>query len=1000
MKNLTKNFNICNRLSKMNKIKLYIIWILTAFCLNTYISAEINFPPPTPIPELKFTNSFFPGAKYNPDIPTIEKLIGFSSGEKAASPEQIYCCLTNWNKSAPDKTILFKYADSYEGRPLFYIVISSQKNIQRIEEIKEKIKRLANPERLSPLEAEKLISDLPAIVWLGYTIHGTETEGSDAALAVIYHLIASQDDSIRELLENLVIIIDPVMNPDGRHRFVKMIEENRGSIPDIDSQDLIHTGYWPQGRGNHYLFDLNRDWLYCLHPETQGRVREFNKWNPVFFMDAHGMGAFDTHLFSPPREPRNPYFPQSRHYWHNIFASNLAKAFDKYRLLYYTGEWHEEFFPGYADAYTSLRGSVGILHEQASISAYGIRRPEGRILTYKESVFHHVIATMANLQTAFSNRASLLKNFYQIRRESIESELNKKTYVVLYNENKSRMNDLIQLLLNHNIDIYRSISDYSAKIAIDQLGRELRDFKIPSGSLFIPKRQPLGCLVSALFEFDPKLSESALEAERKEILSKNRSRIYDTTAWNITMMYGIKAVTLNDEPRINKIKITAETIESYRLPATNKFNPEKIVAGIINGEDDASISAAARLLEVGLKVRIAEKDFQINDKHFSRGSVVITVLDNRQKGESLFEEIQKALNGIGAEINYVDTGYAEGDLPDLGGRHFKLLEYPRIAIFGHKGFKAQDYGSIWFTIEKYLGIRHTKLDDYESPDLFRYNVLILPDGAPNFSSNRIAVLKDWVKSGGTLIAIANSVNFLIDEKTEFSKVRKLPEALSRISDCQWKILKEWLALSEKLPQSNLLWSTKVIPEIEFPWQFVNTSQQIDEKELKKRDLWLSMFMPQGAFLAARVDTNHWLTFGCGDFLPVLVGNNPVLMAFDDTDAPIRFGYIVPSPTTTNEQSNTQQKKDVAHKKEPQRIGWFTQIPDTEIYLRMSGLLWQEAAHRLVHSCWLTRESYGRGQIILFSSPPTFRGVERGTMRVFLNAVVLGPGLGTIQPVKP
>ncbi|MGB9602761.1 MAG: hypothetical protein ACPMAG_08220, partial [Limisphaerales bacterium] len=146
-----------------------------------------SFLKPTLLPELEFTNNYFPRAKYNPNIATVEQIIGFSIGERAVSPEQIYRCLTNWSRSASEKTMLIKYAESYEGRPLFYIVISSPKNIQRLDEIREKTLRLANPVKLSESEAEVMIKDLPATAWLAYTIHGTETEGSDAALAVIYH---------------------------------------------------------------------------------------------------------------------------------------------------------------------------------------------------------------------------------------------------------------------------------------------------------------------------------------------------------------------------------------------------------------------------------------------------------------------------------------------------------------------------------------------------------------------------------------------------------------------------------------------------------------------------------------------------------------------------------------------------------------------------------------------------------------------------------------------
>ena len=184
----------------------------------------------------------------------------------------------------------------------------------------------------------------------------------------MYHLLAAQDGKVQKLLEDLVIIVDPLMNPDGRGRFTKMLAEHRGASVNIDDQALLHTGYWPQGRGNHYLFDLNRDWILGVHPESRGRLREFAKWNPQLFVDAHGMGPQATHLFSPPREPINPNMPKGKEQWGERFASDQAGAFDKWKLSYYSGEWHEEWYPGYSDSFASYRGAIGILYEQARIA--------------------------------------------------------------------------------------------------------------------------------------------------------------------------------------------------------------------------------------------------------------------------------------------------------------------------------------------------------------------------------------------------------------------------------------------------------------------------------------------------------------------------------------------------------------------------------------------------------------------------------------------------------
>lgn len=998
---------------------------------------------PTPLRELNFTNEFFPGTKYRSDVPRQESIIGFPVGARAATHGEIERCLHAWTNAAPDRTRLVEYARSHENRALYYMIVTAPNNMRRLDEIQRGLAALADPRKTSDATASELITSLPAVAWLGYTIHGDETEGSDAALALLYHLIAADDAAVNDLLERVVVIIDPLMNPDGRDRFVKMIAENRGTMPNVDDQSMIHDGYWPWGRGNHYLFDLNRDPLWCVHPETRGRIREIGRWNPQLLVDAHGMGSQETHLFSPPREPININVPKGRMDWGQRFARDQAEAFDQHGLLYYTGEWHEEWYPGYTDAWGSLRGAIGILYEQARIAEDGVRRPEGRILTYRESVQHHVIGSAANLNTLKNNARALLEYFYQTRKTAVDPNgpYANRTFAVLPTSNRSRWLAFIDLLQQQGFELYTSDREFTAPLAKDQLGRELKPCVVAAGSLLIPNRQPLAHLLSAALEFDPHLSRVALEEERKELLAKGRSKLYDTTAWNVTMLYGLPALTLGMELPQHAVPLTNRP--SNPPPTAVQTTLSSPTAFVIDGADDSSVAAAARLMERGVQVRVAEKPFRFDEHDFARGSVVVTRLDNRSFSGDLRKTVCEAAAETGLTVFPVCSGLGAGDLPDLGGEHFQRLEPPRIALLTRDSVSATDYGSIWFTIDHKLGIRHSHIDDVGRLDLSRYNVVVVPDArASGISTNMIASLKDWVRNGGTLIAIGGSTSAFTQEKADLSKVRPLPEVLSRLAEYELVILREWMAQNGELPAEESVWSHLATTNLRYPWQMVDGPHP-DEKELRKRDAWQSLFMPQGAVLAARVSTNHWLTAGCGEWLPVVVGRQPILMAGDGVEAPVRYGYLTrssakcggsteqagetsPSPTRSTPapkpsvasdsdhpagggvESSSNARKSPANPdshqkekdKEPPRVGWAALPPGTEMHLRMSGLLWPEAAHRLANAAWVTRESCGRGQIILFATPPTFRAATVGTTRVFLNALVYGPGFGAAQPVRP
>jgi len=1010
---MSNSFRIC-------PARVAVAWLLLPLaCALAQPRPAAPFPP-TELPGLRYTNEFFPGTTYRAAVPTQQSLIGFSVGERAATAAEVERCLKAWAAAAPDRTRLVEYARSHERRPLYYLVVTAPTNLARLDQIQAGLAKLGDPRQLTDAQAQDLIKSLPAVAWLAYTIHGDETEGSDAALAVLYHLVAAEDAAVDKLLAAVVVIVDPLMNPDGRDRFVKMVAEDRGAAPSVDDQSLVHEGYWPRGRGNHYLFDLNRDFIYGVHPETRGRLREVARWNPVLFVDAHGMGAQETHLFSPPREPINPNIPRGREQWSRVFVKDQAAAFDRHHLLYYHGEWNEEWYPGYSDGWASYRGAVGILYEQARIAEDGVRRPEGRILTYRESVHHHVIGSMANLATVQNNAKQLLGYFYNTRKTAVDpnGSYARRTFAVLPSANASRLGGFAELMQLQGFEVFSAGREFTAASATDQLGREVKSRTIPAGALLIPNRQPLAHLVAAMLEFDPKLSQAVLADERQELLRRGRTRIYDTTAWNLTMIYGLEALTLpTDLPE------AAQPYQAQKTPAKGLAGKaQSPVAYVINGADDHSVAAAARLMERGVEVRVAEKPFRFDEQDFPRGSVVVAPLDNRSFAGDLRQTVAATVEELGLTAIAIGSGLGPGDLPDLGGEYFHRLPPPRIALMCRGSFNPGDFGSLWFILDHDLAIRHSHIDETERIDLSRYNVVVLPSrfGGP-FPTGLISSLKDWVKSGGTLIAIGQSAAALAAEKAEFSKVRTLPEVLGKLADYELAVFREWMARPGGLPDTNQVWAHQATPALQYPWQTVDGAHP-EEKELKKRDAWQAIFMPQGAFLAARLDAKHWLTAGCQEPLPLLAGRQPVLMAGEDVEVPIRYGYLTPTnkppapekplpaaaasetkpkPEGTGEKKDAEKKDtDKKDKKEPPRIGWCALPPGVEMHLRMSGLLWPEATHRLANAAWVTREPYGRGQIILFATSPTFRAATRAETRVFLNAAIYGPGFGAAQPIKP
>ena len=900
------------------------------------------------------------------------EFLDFDYATRVATPEQITSALKSWANQS-DRLKVIEYARSHENRPLHAVFISSPENLKNLNSIKDKISQLADARITNDRKAKTLINELPAVAWMAYSIHGNETSGADAALGVIYHLIASKDDDILELLDDMVIIVDPVMNPDGRARFAKNLEQYRGTAPNYDDQSLIHTGDWPYGRTNHYYYDLNRDWVYLTQPETQGRVSLINEWKPQILVDAHEMGAQDTFMTGPAREPINKNVDYDLIKWGNVFAKDQGNEFDRRNWRFYTGEWHEDLYPGYS-FYVAFRGTLGILYEQSRMAEDGVRRPEGTIQSYKESVHHQFVSTMINLDTLKNNSKSMYEDYWDGRKYNVSSnsKYSNRSYVVLANDNNGRINALAEKLKAQDIEIYKNNKPINVSNALKQNGVTVNEYTIPTGSMIIPNNQPEAPLVSAILEFDAEIDDEVLIEEKQKRIKNGSSIMYDTTAFNFTMMFGLPAITVPQDLKDNLTNWTPS-------PESLEINQDAVIWAV-DGKDDRSVAFAARLLEQNVQVRIIDKNSTLSGHDLSRGSVAVIAMDNPSYN-NLHKTIKTVATDLDISVVSIESGFGPKELPDWGGRHFRLLKKPQIAILSHSGFSSYDVGVSWWSLDHHLGIRHSQLNSSLTGygDLRRYNTIILPSGNPDLSDYAKNMLMDWVKQGGTLIANNRSTRTIISSDG-MGSVKSLNTTFDKSKSYNIDLMREIYSLEDNIDISDAN-DNKVDTEITYPWETSDVTYT--KEQLEMRDKWQSTLMPSGAIVSARADSENWLTFGAEDVVPVLYGNYPILMTGGNSTAALRIGELIP-----NKDSKTK------------TINW-SQIPSGyDLNVRMSGLVWPEASQRIANSAYLTREKIGKGQIILFSGEPNFRGSARGTNRLWLNAVIYGSGLGTNPLVNP
>jgi len=902
----------------------------------------------------------------DPRIPAPASVLGHPVGDAAARYSDMERYLHTLADASPLVT-LTPYASSHEGRALYYLTITSEANHARLADIKADNAKLADPRRLDgAAEADRIIDKLPAIAWLAYAIHGDELSGTDAALLLAYQLAAGTDERSRRIRDELIVLIDPLQNPDGRERYLEQLEHLTGRVPNSDYQAMQHRGLWSAGRGNHYLFDLNRDWLMQVHPETRGRAEQILTWNPHLLVDAHEMGPLDTYLFDPPREPLNIDLSDRNLEWRRTFSADQARAFDRHGWSYYTREWYEEWYPGYTNGWANLLGAVGILYEQAGVNAAAIRQEAGWTLTYRDAVHRQLVSSLANLGSLLQHRGEVVSDFYKDRIWAVgPDDAAERVFLLPPPPDRSRLERFVDLLGRHGIESGVAKGPVEAQNLVDVWGGRSASMPFPAGTLVVSTSQPHRRLLRAVLGFDPPMTKEFLTEERKHLERIRETRIYDITAWNLAMAYGLEAYW--GEQITDVALLPSEPAPPHRqaLPIDRPA-----YGYLIDGRDSDIYRAVVRLLDGDCKVRVALKPFRFGGRAFPSGSALLRLYENP---DDLSRRLSDIASDLAVEITLAETALSE-EGPDLGGQTFRLLQPPRVAIASQWPVSTTSFGATWHLLDVRGELRASPINVQSLGliDLRRYNVLVLPSAyrakalAGALDERVREKLKAWVEAGGTLIALGDSAAFLAEECAGLTDVRLRRHVLDQLDVYTDQVARERSARTVAVEPAEL-WKRSV-PEPGDPERAAPTPQpsvepgkkEPDVEKLKRDDEWARRFSPVGCFVAAVLDSEHWLAFGLSDRLPVFVAGEYAFMSKSPVHTPVRL--------------------------------------ESADRLRLSGLLWHEARHRLADSAYATVERKGDGQVILFASDPFARGYLEGTGRLYLNALVYGPGLGTSPQV--
>lgn len=717
---------------------------MLAAMMMTVALAASPAPPQAPVgPDLA------PGVTYDSRVPTLASVVGHDFGEEISTPEQIAAYLNALHEAAPGRSRLVEYGRTWQGRPLLALIVGPPDRVSRLDDVKKGLRRLADPRGLDAAEADRLVASLPAVVWLMHAVHGNEISSSDAALAEAYHLLAAKGDArVDRILGETLVIIDPLQNPDGRARFIASNQQGRAATADPEPASAEHDEPWPGGRPNHYLFDMNRDWLAQSQIETRSRARLGLEWNPHVVVDLHEMSGESTYYFAPPAEPANPYITAKQREWLTTFGRENAREFDVRGFAYFVREVFDAFYPGYGDSWPMFQGAIAMTYEQASTRGLVYRRTDETLLTYRDGVVRHFAAALTTMDTAARNRERLLRDYLDYRRSAVaEGERAAvREYLVAPGPDRARHEAFGKALVDHGIEVGRADRPVT-------VGKQT----LPPGTFVVSAAQPMYRLLRNLMESDIRMDDMFLKEQERRRQKRLGDQIYDVTAWSLPLLYDVEVLT-SDKPTgapTAGAVFPEPSAEGPALPAAK--------AAYLIPWGTGGAAATLEALRAGIRISSAGRPFTIGTRTYDVGTAIVRVADH---GADLAARLGPIVARWGAEAVPLDSTWVDEGM-SLGSNDATALKAPKILLAWDSPASSQSAGWARFWIERQFGqpVTAVRTASLRRLDLRRYNVLVLPSGSYGlFGDEDVRRLKDWVSDGGVLVTLAEASRWATGER--------------------------------------------------------------------------------------------------------------------------------------------------------------------------------------------------------------------------------------------
>ena len=698
-------------------------------------------------------------------VPTFSEVSGHDFGERITVHHEMVAYLDALDRTS-DRVVVQKVGESWEGRDLVIAIVTSPENHARLAEIRRNARLIGDPRALSDSDFDRMLPNQPAIGWFGGSIHGFELSGAEGILKALEHLTTRSDAATMQVLRNTVLVIDPMLNPDGRDAFAHKNHQSLSIEPNPNRADWNNTftGWQAlQYRTGHYFFDTNRDWFAQTQRETQARVPVMREWRPQIAVDMHEMGSDVEFYFDPATGPWSPLFPPYAREGFEVFNRAYAAAFDSAGYEYMTRERYNYFFPGYSTSYGSYQGAVGMLYEQGSSRGLSITRADESVRRLGDALEQQYLAAWTAMSTLAVNREEFLANYRDGLRNAIEEgRSGTRRYVIPADAgDPGNVRALIETLINNGIEVSRISESVRLSGVSDRAGASVGQRAFEAGAYVVETGQPLNRLVRTLMDPAVEVPAEFLAEARERVDRGESARFYDITAWSLPMLFDVESFATTDGRDLQ-----GTMVESVDRPVVFPSAPPGY-AYLIDGSQAGAVAALWHLKDRGYRAAMTYKVTTIGGTEFSSGTVIVRVGQNDDTVGDALREIAEIL---GVDVRGVDTGLAPGNNPSLGSGDWVITAQPaEVAIVAEDPVQAYSFGWAWYTLSERFRIRTTVLraQSVDNTDLSQFTTIVLPALSGSQFSNMLgedgrARLDRWIRDGGTLVTLGSAVSFVVN----------------------------------------------------------------------------------------------------------------------------------------------------------------------------------------------------------------------------------------------